>query len=73
VDLSVNLNKFKLAQTLHREMQSRNLQADQYTYSTLIKGMKKQIRWVPRDEAYIQIFGWLAELTSHMLEIDCVL
>jgi len=73
VDLSINLNKFELAHTLHREMQSHNLQADQYTYSTLIKGMKKQIRWVPREEAYTQIFRWLAELTSHMLEIDCVL
>jgi len=35
--------------------------------------MKKQVRWVPRDAAYSQIFGWLAELSSLQLEIDCVL
>jgi len=35
--------------------------------------MKKQTRWVPKEEAYKNIFGWLDELTSHKLEIDCVL
>jgi len=44
VDLSVNLNKFELASTLFKEMKARGLTADQYTYSTMIKGMKKQTK-----------------------------
>jgi hypothetical protein len=71
--LSVNLNKYELATNLFSEMKARNLVADQYTYSTLIKGMKKQTRWIPKDEAMLRIFNWLDELVNNKIEIDCVL
>lgn len=54
-------------------MRARELQADQYTYSTLIKGMKKQTRRVAKEDAYERIFGWLAELQQHGITVDCVL
>lgn len=54
-------------------MRARELQADQYTYSTLIKGMKKQTRKVIKEDAYERIFGWLAELQQHGITVDCVL
>lgn len=54
-------------------MRASGLTADQYTYSTMIKGMKKQTRYVPASEAYVQIFGWLDELQANHIEVDCVL
>lgn len=54
-------------------MTARNLVADQYTFSTLIKGMKKQTRWIPKEEALGRIFGWLDELHSNKIRVDCVL
>lgn len=50
-----------------------NIFADQYTFSTLIKGCKKQARYIKKDENYKRIFGWLDELINNNIEIDCVL
>lgn len=67
------MNKFDLAYELFNEMKNMNIFADQYTYSTLIKGCKKQSRYIKRDENYKRIFGWLDELINNKVEIDCVL
>lgn len=39
----------------------------------MIKGMKKQTRWIPQTEAYSLIFGWLDDLQAQDLKVDCVL
>jgi hypothetical protein len=67
------LNKFDLAYELFNEMKNMNIFADQYTFSTLIKGCKKQARYIKKDENYKRIFGWLDELINNNIEIDCVL
>lgn len=54
-------------------MTAGSLVADQYTYSTMIKGMKKQTRFLPKEEAYSQMFGWLDALKAQNTAVDCVL
>jgi len=39
----------------------------------MIKGMKRQTRFLPKHEAYNMIFGWLDQLKSQNIAVDCVL
>lgn len=39
----------------------------------MIKGMKKQTRFIPQEYAYGLIFKWLDELLEHKIQVDCVL
>jgi pentatricopeptide repeat protein len=39
----------------------------------MIKGMKKQTRFIPAEQAYLSIFTWLEELQENKIQVDCVL
>lgn len=35
--------------------------------------MKKQSKWISKDECFNKMFGWMSELTFNNNSIDCVL
>lgn len=57
IDLFVRVNQMEQAYTLIHSMKDSHLQPDSFTYSTLMKGIKKNTKNLQKDRTISQCFG----------------
>jgi pentatricopeptide repeat protein len=57
IDLFVRVNNMDQAYTLLNDMNDTTLKPDSFTYSTLMKGIKKNVKRLPKERTIEQCFG----------------